>query len=91
MEQRDEHESGEEGLGTQTGASEPGGQNPDHTPGATPEREVTEGDDSPEGTEAPDNPVGDKNPESDDSTTQVPTPQEGEMEEDPATAHDASE
>ena len=91
MEEHDEHDSGEEGLGTQTGANEPGSQNPDHTPGATPEREINEGDDSPEGTEAPDNPVGDKNPVADDSTTEVPVPQEGEMEDDPAEAGDATD
>ena len=86
MEQHDEHDSGDEGLGTQTGANEPGSQNPDHTPGATPEGETTGGGQSPKSDEAPDNPVGDKNPDSDDSTTSAPTPQEGEMEEDPDTS-----
>ena len=48
MEQHDEHDSGDEGLGTQTGANEPGSQNPDHTPGATPEGETTGGGQQPQ-------------------------------------------
>lgn len=90
MEHQDEQDTGQEGLGTQTGASEGGSENPDHTPGATTEGEITGGGQSPDSDDAPDNPVGDKNPDADDSTTQVDVPQEGEMEDDPDRASDST-